>query len=316
MAQNQHMQHLDKPSWTVIVNPFAGNGKAGKKWPKIRQFLDQHLHLQDVFFTTCPGDAAVIARRVVASGQKYIIGVGGDGTNFEIINGFFSPKSDNPQNITYALLPIGTGNDWIRHHRIPRKLKAWVEMIQREKTTLHDIGWIDLEGIKRKYFINVCGLAYDAFVVKYLQPWRRWMIHPIVYMLGILRCLYLYKLPGAAISIDGREPLVAPVYTINAGICRYSGGGLQIVPHALSDDGKLAVTIAPELTKMEVLLNTPRFYTGTIAQHPKIITRQADTLHVSPSDGQEIWVEADGELLGKAPVTIGILPAALRIVVP
>lgn len=310
------MQYNTRLSWSVIVNPHAGNGKSGKKWPMIRQYLDQHLILQDVFFTREPGDASTIARQLASEGKKYIIGVGGDGTNFEIINGIFSQSITASTDIIYALLPVGTGNDWIRHHGIPKQLGPWVAMVQQAKTIRQDVGYVDCHGMPRKFFMNVCGMAYDAFVVKYLQPWRRWIQHPLIYILGILRCLYLYQLPLARIQLDNDAPITTRTYTINAGICRFSGGGLQIVPHAIATDGQLAVTIAPELSKLEVLRNTPRFYSGTLHQHPKIIARQVHQLRVLPAANEEIWVEADGELLGKAPVNIGILPAALNIVVP
>jgi len=310
------MQNKARHRWFVIVNPHAGNGKAGKKWPEIRRYLDQHLILEDVFFTQAPGDAGAIAQKLAREGKKYIIGVGGDGTNFEIANGFFAGSDTPPTDIVYALLPVGTGNDWVRHHRIPRQLKPWVAMMQQANTLQQDVGFVDCEGMPRKFFMNVCGMAYDAFVVKYLQPWRKWIQHPFIYLLGILRCLYLYRLPLAQIRLDGNPPITPRTYTINAGICKYSGGGLKIVPHAIANDGQLAVTIAPELSKIEVIRNTPRFYAGTIDQHPKIIARQVQQQQVQPHPGEDIWVEADGELIGKAPATVGILPAALTIIVP
>lgn len=310
------MQKDNSPRWIVILNPHAGNGKAGKKWQAIRKKLDQHLDLQEVLVTAGPGDATRYARELAESGHRYIIGAGGDGTNFEIINGFFAQQSHHPSLITYALLPIGTGNDWIRHHQIPKELNAWIEMIRRGKTTRQDIGYLDCAGSERKYFLNVAGMAYDAFVVKFLEPWRKWMVHPLIYLFGILRCLFLFQLPKADISLDDTEHFSSYTYTINAGICKYSGGGMQVVPHAIANDGKLAITIAPALSKLEVLLNTPKFYRGTLDKHPKIITRQVRQILVKPANDEDIWVEADGELLGKAPVSIGILPGALKIVVP
>jgi diacylglycerol kinase family enzyme len=116
------------------------------------------------------------------------------------------------------------------------------------------------------------------------------------------------------VTFDGRTE-EDHFYTINAGICRYSGGGMQLVPHARPDDGLLALTLARRISKLEVLLVTPLFYAGKIGWHPAVSMCQAKEILVEGLNGDSVLVEADGEFLGEGPERLGLREKALRVVV-
>lgn len=307
---------MQNEPWYIIVNPAAGNGKAAKQWQQAEQMLHAHLTNCTIAHTERRGHAIELAKQAIEQGFRHIIGVGGDGTNHEIINGILTQKIIAATEVIYALLPIGTGNDWIRTHGIPRKLESWLQMLQTGKTILQDIGMVTFQKDgkeQQRYFANVAGMAYDAFVVRYADQHRRWVVHKFFYLLMILRCLFMYRLPKATITFDG-QTVTDHFYTINIGIGRYSGGGMQLVPHADPVDGLLALTIARRVSKLGVLLNTYRFYNGTLYRHPKIDIFQVKEMEVTSDENIEL--EADGELLGSVPVRFAILPKALRIIIP
>ena len=105
-------------------------------------------------------------------------------------------------------------------------------------------------------------------------------------------------------------------YTINIGICRYSGGGMQFVPHAVHNDGLFALTMAQYMPKWQVFTATPYFYNGKLADHPKVSVAKAKSIKVEDLGGKPTLVEVDGEFLGGTPVEFSILEGALKIVVP
>lgn len=305
----------EKP-WYIIVNPKAGNGRTARKWRRMEPVLRAHLPGATFVRTEKRAHAMKLAMQAVEQGFRFIIGVGGDGTNHEIVNGILQQQTVSPTDIIYALLPIGTGNDWIRTHGIPRKLTDWLHMLKTGKTTLQDVGIVRFQknGMEQqRYFVNVAGMAYDAFVVRYAERYRHWIFHKFIYLLMILRCLFRYRLPRAEVKFDG-QTVTDHFYTINIGIGRYSGGGMQLVPHANPADGQLALTLARRVTKLGVLLNTYRFYNGTLHRHRKIDVFQVKDVEVTSNETVEL--EADGEWLGTAPARFSILPAALRILVP
>ena len=252
---------------------------------------------------------------------RHILAVGGDGTNNEVINGILSQTSAAPAEITYALLPIGTGNDWIKTHGIPKSFEAWLSYFKAGKTKLQDIGLVQYadfhqkEQVRQRYFINVAGMAYDGFIAKALEDQEQKISNPLIYLWFVFKCLFSYKLKKARVQYNGKV-YENYCYIINVGICKYSGGGMQLVPHAIPDDGLLALTIAGKLSKLAVIMNTPRFYTGSIGKHSKVETHQSQNIVVEALGEEEILLEADGEFLGTTPARYTILPNALRIIAP
>lgn len=308
---------LDKP-WFVVVNPAAGNGLAGKRWPLMAEQLKAHFSALTIVFSERRGHVGSLVAAAVANGCRHIIAVGGDGTHHEAINGIMRQEVVDSSQITYALLPVGTGNDWIRTHGIPQQTDTWLQMMRAGCTGLQDIGLVSYqkEGAPMTaYFANVAGMAYDGFVVKFAERNKKWVFNRFFYLLMILRCLFLYRLQHLRISFE-QHTVEDFCYTVNVGICRYSGGGMQLTPHAVPDDGLLALTIAGPVSKLGVLLNTYRFYKGTIAMHPLVSTYQVPALHVDTTSEAPLLIEADGEFLGTGPASFSILPKALRIVVP
>lgn len=304
--------------WCVIINPRAGNGMVEKRWPALKELLHRHLVDIDLQFTKWPQHAIALAEKAVEEGYRHLLAIGGDGTNHETINGIIRQKACSSTEIKYGLIPIGTGNDWSRTYLIPNDLESWVRQIAQKKTVLQDVGKLTYQSGDKpqiRYFTNVAGLAYDGFIARYASQNPTRIANKFGYLLAVFKCLKQYKLQKALIEFENQN-IEEFCYTINAGICSYSGGGMRLVPHARPADGLLALTIAGPISKLGVLLNTPRFYNGRLGRHPKVNLFQAPFIKITSLDDQPIPVEADGEFLGYTPVQIEILPKALQIIVP
>lgn len=299
--------------WCVIVNPAAGNGKVGRRWPDLEALLQELGFSYTVRFTQHRGHATRLVDDAVLYGCRHILGIGGDGTNHEIANGILSQPHCPSTDITYALLPVGTGNDWARTYAIPHQPRTRLQRLLRGETVLQDAGkvayWSDGQPAER-YFVNVAGMAYDAFIAQKLDRHR--FVSRLQYLLMVGQYLFAYR-PTPA-HLQAEEGAAEDwFYTINVGICRYSGGGMQLVPHAVPDDGLLAVTYARNLPKWEVLLQTRRFYNGTLLQHPKVGGFQTKHLRVEHLGEVPTLLEADGEFLGTSPAEFWVLEKALRV---
>lgn len=62
---------------------------------------------------------------------------------------------------------------------------------------------------------------------------------------------------------------------MNVGICKYNGGGMNQLPHAVPDDGLLAVTVINDIGKIRILANLYRVFNGTLLEHPGVEGYQA-----------------------------------------
>ncbi|MEO1515595.1 MAG: diacylglycerol kinase family protein [Bacteroidota bacterium] len=301
-----------------MCNPQAGNGRVQRRWPEIERLLLTSGITIESALTSSPGEATKMVVRAIERGFRYILGIGGDGTNNEIINGILQQRQVPSIEITYALLPIGTCNDWARTHGLPHRLKPFLKMLLDDHCIHQDVGWVscEQEGKEvRRFFANVAGLAYDAHVVRETARTNSHLPGKLRYIHMALKSFVNFRPERARVLYDDQQ-IEEYFYLINVGICRYSGGGMQLVPHARFDDGQLAVTLAAELGPRDIILNLPSIYRGTLANHPRILTFHTKDIRIDAADDKPVYVEIDGEFIGHTPVEIGVVKKALRLRIP
>ncbi len=306
---------MEQPFWYIIANPTSGGGNVQKHWSAIERLLQELGFSYSVHFTERPGHAARLAEDGILKGHRYLLGIGGDGTNHEIANGILNQTFVATTEITYALLPIGTGNDWSRMYKLSFHPKQRLQDILVGKTVFQDVGLVKYQRDgkqEQRYFVNVAGLAYDGYIGKQMVQHR--VTNRLQYLVLVMQYLFRYRLTKARIIYD-QQQIEDFFYTINVGICRYSGGGMQIVPQAIPDDGLFALTFAHRLPKWEVIAQTPRFYNGTLLRHPKVKGYQARSIRVEAANDAPTLLEADGEFLGETPVEFVLMEKVLRIVI-
>ncbi len=304
----QKTKPYNSSPWWIILNPAAGNGKAAQSRAAIEKELKANGFTFTVVSTQLKVQAIELVKEGIEQGFRQIMAIGGDGTNNEVINGIMQQELVPSTDITYTLIPVGTGNDWIKTHNIPSHFKKWIPKIATAKKIQQDIGQVTYykNGIQhQRYFANVAGLAYDAYLTQKKEESNPKIWPKIYYLWLVLKYLFKYRLKKAKVIFDGKE-VTDYCYTINIGICRYSGGGMQIVPHAVPDDGQFALTIARRVSKLDVLLYTPYIFMGKLGRHPQVTEHLARAVSVEPVDGVPTLVEVDGEYLGETPAEFSI----------
>ena len=296
-----------------IVNPHAGNGKGRKDWPLIESFLKSEKLKFDFVFSEKTYHAIYLAHIAVEKGYRTIIAVGGDGTLNEVANGILKSKKCN--DVTLGMIPVGTGNDWCRMYNIPINFIEAIKVIKNNKIFIQDIGLIKYKNgseFYKRYFVNVAGFGFDADVVKKVNTQKnKGKGGKFLYLLNLLKSLFSFKYVNAEINVDG-DIFSSNLFSMNVGICKYSGGGMMQVPNAIADDGLLDVTVINRLSKFEVIRNVKNLYDGSFIKHPKVSTHRGQNIKVNSEPA--IAVEADGETLGTSPIEISIIPKALKII--
>ena len=272
-----------------------------------------------ILCTRHPEEASILITAQCEAGNRQFVAVGGDGTLHVLLNALCNQQHIPSQAFTIGVIPIGTGNDWIKTHKLPQTPKEAIQMLLTKKTTLQDIGLVRYmnEGKShQRYFLNIAGMAYDAYVVRHAERVKKYIPQKITYLLMSVLCLFTYKHVTARILSPAffRKGVF---YTINVGVCRFSGGGMQLTPHADPFSGKLAVTLAEKISVLEVLKAIPLFYQGKLGSHPKVSLHAFEQIDIlSDRIDEEIWLEADGELLGTAPALFECIPRGINIILP
>ena len=91
---------------TVVLNPQAGAGRAGKNIDKIKARIESVLGPAELVSTEKAGDATFLTRNALQNDVERIVAVGGDGTNNEVINGFFDEVRSSPTSHLFGLVII------------------------------------------------------------------------------------------------------------------------------------------------------------------------------------------------------------------
>ncbi|MFO1298748.1 MAG: hypothetical protein U1F25_21190, partial [Rubrivivax sp.] len=174
---------------------------------------------------------------------------------------------------------------------------------------LHDVGLAELGDGARRHFVNVAGLGFDAHVVASL-PDRT--LGPMAYLVGLAKGLMSYRAVSLGLTF-GERRIDSRAFVLFFAIGRYCGSGMNVAPLAEADDGLFDITLIQELSRWEVLKSLRRLFDGTLLTHPKVIALREAAAQV---DAGPVPVEADGELIGHAPVRFSILPRVLRVLAP
>src|SRR5438067_5222459 len=108
----------------------------------------------DALFSEQPAHLRELAREAVAGGAELLVAVGGDGTVNEVVNGLVGAERAE-----LAVIPRGTGGDFVRTFGIPSKLEDAVRVALEGKTRTIDLGrssyraWSGDEG--ESHFANI-----------------------------------------------------------------------------------------------------------------------------------------------------------------
>jgi YegS/Rv2252/BmrU family lipid kinase len=301
--------------WQVILNPHAGGGKGAHDQKKIEALLKQSGISFQLSISLYPRHAIELAKELVTNGATHLIVAGGDGTLNEVVNGIFLAEQTVHHEITLGMLPVGTGNDWIKTFGIPDHYQKAIDIIKEYKTIKQDIGEITclMEGeSSKRYFVNIAGFGFDALVARNANELKFKGITGIrVYVQSLLSGYLNYKSRHTRIGIDGAI-LEANLFSASVGLGKFNGGGMMQVPEANPVQGLFHLTVIRQIGIWGILTNFKGLYSGSFIHDKRVSTHAGKVISFhsdSPLPG-----EADGETLGAGSFTIGIIAHRLRVI--
>ena len=311
--------------WLVVVNVFAASRRAGSVWKKAAALLDEASVPYHAKFTGSPDNAMTISSKAAAEGYRKFIAVGGDGTIHDVMNGiasFVSASQDaRLSDFTLAVLPVGSGNDWVKSAGVPRDLAGAVKMIAEGKTGKQDVVKVSVLGeegevLNESYMANVGGIGLDARVCEIVnrkkEQGRRGRF---LYVSALAYCIRHRSPIRAKVICDGEEIFDGKYLSMAFGLGKYSGGGMRQTPLAVMDDGLLDVAIIPDISMWTIARKAPALFTGTFHKVDVLTQARCHEVLVLPygqADAEP--VEVDGEVIGRVPVRMTVLPDQINII--
>jgi diacylglycerol kinase (ATP) len=283
----------------VIFNPAARSERAGR-WREKIEALEPHPVIR---LTGGPGDAAALAASAVREGYRIVVAAGGDGTINEVVNGLAGSEA------TLGLLPLGTMNVYAAELRIPsNQIKRGWDIIREGH-----VRRVDLARANTHCFVQLAGVGFDAQAVAGVDLQAKKNFGPLSYLISAAKVATL-KPPRLRVESEGRADLEGSFVLVGNG--RYYGGKVAVFKQAGIDDGKLDVLVFKNLGYLDIVRYLQSIFLGTHLSLPDVEYFQTRHLVVSSASGDDVPFEADGELVGYAPVTFQIAHRSLKVLAP
>ncbi|MBO0960333.1 diacylglycerol kinase family lipid kinase [Neobacillus sp. MM2021_6] len=300
-----------------IVNPKARNGYCLKIWERIEEQVRIEKLSYLAVFTEYPGHAQHLASQMATKNreQKLIIAVGGDGTMHEVMNGIVKEK-----NITLGFIPGGSGNDFSRGFQLPADPVEALQVILRlmKQEAVHiDIGKVMTGNMNEHFFINNMGAGFDAVISYEVNHSRvkallnKLSLGRLVYVYFLLKKLFTYKTSTIDLSIDGNKHIFEQTWFVTVSNQPFYGGGMQIAPNAVPDDGLFDITVVHQLSRLKLLLVFISVFWGKHTHFKEVKTFKGSVISIhSPA---ALYAHADGEHIGFTPLSIHLQPKVLGV---
>lgn len=300
----------------LIVNPTAGNGRAGRQRELIEILADKFFAHHQTLVTDRPDRAGEYGEAAARGHVDLVICVGGDGTLNEVVNGLMGSGVNKKQRPKLGYLPLGSGSDLARTVGITENIENGLRNIAAGHGKWIDLGratFVNHEGeTVRRYFVNVLSFGLGGEVAGRINRAGKVLGGFLSFFLEMVFALFTFARPLIRLRIDDGYDRQLVCWQVAVANGRYQGGGMHIAPGAEVDDGLLQVTVVGDLSLPEVLLNLPRLYNGRIYSVANV--SRLSGRKIEAGSGEKVLLDLDGEQPGRLPVRAEVVPLALWLV--
>jgi YegS/Rv2252/BmrU family lipid kinase len=292
----------------VVVNPASGKNEP------ILNTINDVFHPAGVTWivsvTNAYGDASRQANKATQDGADVVVAYGGDGTVMKVVNGLLDTG------VPLGILPGGTGNVLSIEVGIPQTLAEATKLLVSEEHAIRriDVGQCTAAGWEEpRHFLLRLASGFDAQRINMTGRELRDKFGRMAYFVGALQAIpestavqYTFTLDGEQIEVMGFTCLVE-----NAG--NMGVEDLSLAPGVDISDGLLDVISINDLD-----------FASLSAAIKSITDSDPDPEHFRHWRAREVTIVSDppqpvvgdGEQWGETPVTITVLPGAIKVITP
>ena len=296
--------------WRLILNGKTSGDEAVRE--AVMAMREQGQALQ-VRVTWEAGDAERLVHEAIADKVAVIIAGGGDGTLSEVAAAMAMSGKDADALPALALLPLGTANDFAAATGIAIEPEAALRLIAA--STPQPIDLLRLRGDGAEHWcVNLASGGFGTDVTVETPEGMKKLLGGLAYLItGVTKLATIepqtahFTGPG----LDWQGDFIA----LGLGNGRQAGGGQQLCPHALLDDGQLALTIVPPLADELLARLATLFSEGRQALLDEVAI-QASLPWLEINSNQPLTLNLDGEPVSARHFRIDCIAGRVRMHLP
>jgi len=271
--------------------------------------------------TRAASDAGAQVRMAVREGFDAIVACGGDGTVHDVLQGLAGKDA------VLGIIPLGTANALAHDLRLPISAKAAARALLTaapKRIALGKIEFRDFNNIpSSRYFTVAAGVGVDAHLFYKLNRLIKDRMGMLAYYTKATHLWLTHRMRyfEAEFSKNGggaqREARLSEMLAVR--INHFGGVLRELAPGASLARNDMRLVLCRTGNRALYLAYVFRGMLGLSNGVPGIELVYADEItcrHASGEKDEDIYIEADGELLGRLPMTLSMVPDALTVLVP
>lgn len=298
------MQAASPPRTLVLWNSRAGRAaEAAEAHALFQSFRNVVVHE-----TQSNREAGDLAQTAAQQEFNRVVAAGGDGTVNAVVNGLVKGGAD----VSLAVLPIGTANDFALTLGMPEELTQAAEICLAGETRRLDVVEFQTKDSSR-YFANVAAGGNSDHVTRCLTSELKERWGAFCYLRGAIEVLGDLATYQARVRFDDSdEVLELGLWNVIIANGRTNAGHLAVAPRANPEDGLIDVILIRDGTTADLAGVMARFLTSDYLDSPQVHFRQVRcvAIHSTPPMGYSF----DGEAIDQEPILFRCVPGALAMV--
>ncbi len=301
MAQQTHS--ATRRSLRVVLNGKKADNDALRE---AVQKCRHEGHQVEVRVTWEGGQAGQFAEEAARAGCDVIVAAGGDGTVSEVACGVL--RAGEACATAIAIVPLGTANDFATGCHVPHDPGQALQLAASGATRRIDVGLVN-----DRPFINVASAGFGAEITAETPAGMKRVLGGAAYSLvGLVKALTMTPHAGKIVTPDGEFEGAMMLLAIGNG--RLAGGGFQVAPRALLDDGLLDLVVVPDVDLPETGPLFAEMVRLETDEPHRMLYKQLPSFELHSN--QELPMNLDGEPIRDTTFRVTVLPRRLAFVLP
>ena len=290
--------------YLIIINPHSGK-KVGKKiFDQIKPIFDSNNIILEAMETRHAGHAKEIANQKPIDQYDGVLGIGGDGTLNEIINGMLKRK--DKKNVPIGLIPGGSGNSYLHDLKLTNPTNV-VKKIISNNMQLMDVVQIEING-EISYAMNMIGWGLVTDIGNKAEKYR-WLGTNRYTILSVIEVFTHNSRPATLIM--EKETIKDNFTFIIACNSIHIGNAMKMAPKAKLNDGLIdLVVVKSNVSRMRLLTTLPKLFDGSHLNQPEVSYYQTPYFSLIPKSDEILNI--DGEIMGKTPITVKMIQKKIK----
>ena len=294
-----------KPKTFIVVNPVAGVSQPEAVREKIEAAFQSRDIPFEIYETTGKENLKKTVRSAVKQGFQLFLSAGGDGTLSGVIDGLVGTQ------IPLIILPTGTWNTVAQIMNIPLQVDPALELVFQE----HELRTVDALEVDQSYFLLSVSAGVGSRTMEDVKRQEKRRFGKLVDLWKGIKQIMEFRSYLFDVKIDGKPSRFRASELMVANSASLALKALQLDPGIRMDDGKL---------------NVCRIYANTLGEYFKLIISmlRGDQKHnwnvlciestgeVEINCREKLPVQGDGDIIGRLPVKVKIVPRAIQVVAP